>query len=81
MYTATNERYLDRVAKAGRLAASRGDAGKRMPADKAAKKIYKKCISGKKATYVIGVKYKLFRLAQRLTSDTGFLALTSFFAS
>lgn len=81
IYADTNERYLDRVAKAERLAVSRGAKGKRMSAEKAAKKIYKKCVKGKKAVYIIGGKYKFFRLIQRLAGDTAFLSLTQKFAS
>ena len=80
MYTDTNERYLDRVAKAAQIAASRSGK-KRMPAEKAAKKIYKKCTKGKKAVYIIGGKYKFFRGVQRLVGDTAFLGLTARFAS
>ena len=81
IYAQTNERYLDRVSRAEKLAVSRAAGGKRMSVEKAAKKIYKKCIKGKKAVYVIGGKYKFFRLVQRLTSDTCFLNLTNKFAS
>ncbi len=81
IYAQTNERYLDRVSRAEKLAVSRAEGGKRMSVEKAAKKIYKKCIKGKKAVYVIGGKYKFFRLVQRLTSDTCFLNLTNKFAS
>ena len=49
--------------------------------EKAAKKIYDICRKGKKAVYIVGGKYKFFRLAQRLTTDTAFLSLTSHFAS
>ena len=80
MYTDTNERYLDRVAKAAQIAASRSGK-KRMPAEKAAKKIYTKCVKGKKAVYIIGGKYKFFRGVQRLVGDTAFLGLTARFAS
>lgn len=81
IYSDTNERYLDRVKKAEQLAVSRGGGcSHRMPAAKAAKKIYRKCVKGKKAVYIIGGKYKFFRLVQRLTSDTCFLNLTGKFA-
>ena len=72
-------RYGDRPAAA--LKHIEEKTPKRMSADKAAKKIYKKCTKGKKAVYVIGGKYKFFRLVQRLTSDTCFLNLTNKFAS
>ncbi len=81
IFAQTNERYLDRVAKAEKLALSRSASGKRMPAEKAALKIYRKCIRGRKALYIIGGKYKFFRIVQRLTSDTAFLNLTGIFAS
>ena len=79
VYADTNARYLGRVDKAASVAASRAD--KRMSVEKAAKKIYDICRKGKKAIYIVGGKYKFFRLAQRLTTDTSFLSLTSHFAS
>ena len=80
IYAQTNERYLDRVSRAEKLAVSRAEGGKRMSVEKAAKKIYKKCIKGKKAVYVIGGKYRFFRFMQKRLPDTMFLNLTDKFS-
>lgn len=76
--TSTNARYGDRVEAALEHIAKK--TSKRMPVDKAAKKIYKICLKGRKATYVIGGKYRFFRFAQKRLPDTLFLDLTDKFS-
>ena len=74
----TNARYGDRVrASLDRIAEK---TPKRMPVEKAARKIYKKCVRGGKAVYVIGGKYRLFRFAQKRLPDTFFLNMTEKFS-
>ena len=74
----TNERYGDRPQAALDRIAQK--TPKRMPAEKAAKKIYKKCRKGRKAVYVIGGKYRFFRFAQRFVPSTFFMEMTDKFS-
>ena len=79
VHTETNERYGERVRKAYELAVSRN--GKRMDPEKIIGKIYKICIYGKKAMYIIGGKYKAFYRLKKLTSENFFINMTNKFAS
>ena len=74
----TSDRYGDRPQAA--LDRIKRKTPERMPVEKAAKKIYRICRKGKRAVYVIGGKYRLFRLAQRFTGDTFFLNMTDKFS-
>ncbi len=74
----TAERYGDRPQAA--LDHITKKTGKRMSAEKAAEKIYKKCTKGRKAVYVIGGKYRFFRFAQKRLPDTFFLNMTDKFS-
>ena len=70
----TNERYGDRPAAALRHVAEK--ESKRMPVDKAAKKIYALCLRGKKPIYIIGGKYKFFNFARKVLPTGAFLKCT-----
>ena len=76
--TETNARYGDRVQESLDRIAEK--TPKRMPVEKAAQKIYKKCVKGRKAVYVIGGKYRMFRFAQKRLPDTFFLDMTEKFS-
>lgn len=75
----TNERYGERVRKAYELAVSRND--KRMDPAKIINGMYKICLRGKKAMYIIGGKYKAFYRLKKFTSENFFLNMTNKFAS
>lgn len=70
---ATNERYGDRPLKAAEKIDSREN--KRMRADKTARKIYKIALKKKKAMYIIGGKYKLFRFFERILPTNLFIKI------
>lgn len=50
---------------------------KRMPLDRAAKKIYKCCIKSKKPLYIVGFKYKLLNFLRRILPQKLFLDVTA----
>ncbi len=70
----TNERYGKRVENALKKVSDREEH--RMSLDKISKKIYKKCVKGRKAMYVIGGIYKILYLGYKLLPTTTYLKLT-----
>lgn len=70
----TNQRYGMRVEKALEVVSSREH--KRMPIDKVIDKMFKICLKGRKAMYIIGGKYKFLAFAQRILPTTTYLKLT-----
>jgi len=71
----TSARYGERVKNALEVVASREK--KRMKMDKVINSIYKKCIKGRKAMYIIGAKYKFLYFAKRIMPTTAYLNLTN----
>mgnify|MGYP005769876471 FL=1 len=70
----TSERYGKRVEKALEKVTSREE--KRMSIASVIDKIYKICVSGRKAMYIIGGKYKFLYFAKRVLPTTTYLKLT-----
>ncbi len=71
----TNEKYGNRVATAIKKGESR--ESKRMSVDKAADKIYKKIVKGRKAMYIIGGKYKFLNFLRRIMPTTAYLNMAN----
>ena len=71
----TNEKYGKRVDTAIKKGASR--ESKRMSVEKAAAKMYKKCIKGRKAMYIIGGKYKFLNFLRRILPTTTYLNMAN----
>ena len=72
--TKTSERYGQRVEKALDYVAKREE--KRMKIEKVINKIYRICVKGKRAMYIIGGKYKFLYFAKRVLPTTQYLKLT-----
>lgn len=70
----TSERYGTRVEKAQAKVFDREH--KRMPISKVINKMYKICVRGRKAMYIIGRKYKFLYFGKRVLPTTTYLKLT-----
>ncbi len=70
----SNARYGKRVENALKKVSDR--ESHRMPLDKISAKIYKKCVKGRKAVYVIGGIYKILYLGYKILPTTTYLKLT-----
>ena len=76
-YSEGGERYGDAPVRAAQKIDGREN--KRMPVDRASKRIYKCCVKSKKPMYIIGFKYKLFNMLRHILPQKLFLNVTAKF--
>lgn len=83
-FTANRVKYSDGGARYGDAPARAaqkidGRENKRMPLERACKKIYKCCVKSKKPMYIIGFKYKLLNFFRHILPQKLFLNMTAKF--